>query len=468
MATKRTQPRSKYADVVKVSEPSDVIMTPPHIAQLMAKLANPQPNSVILDPTCGDGKLLAACPQGKLIGVEQEEAPLSDCRKKLPGAHLYFGDSFANETVIRSHRPTIVLTNPPYSKCGKEKVSFANIFMDFGLNCLQPGGILIGLVPISCGVTQHAYKAKLMERHTLKAVMTMPIELFEPEVKVHTLLMVWEAHRPHDMTKPVWFASWQDDGVKNRKKAQETISAEWAVREQKWLKMYRQQKEIPGESLSRCVSPSDEWCLKAHLKTDYTKLKPHLFFEALVNNLAYSAGGNPDIFRDVRVSNEMPLDPDQWREFNCMELFEARCGSYNEKLDDLRVTYSAGFFSVVTASVRNNGAARYTQEPPNFAGHRITMARKTDYSGYSFYQQIPFHATGGANVLTPMFPVTPLGSLFLTVVMSLMSSHYSYSRQVSLERLKRISIRLPANAKGQPDCQYMDTYMRRLRIASPN
>jgi hypothetical protein len=212
--------------------------------------------------------------------------------------------------------------------------------------------------------------------------------------------------------------------------------------------MYRQKQVIPGESLLQCVGPSDEWCLEAHLETDYTQLEPRLFFEALVNNLAYSVRGNPEIFRGVEVANEMLLEPDLWGTFEFTRLFKSRGGNYKGRLKDLYVEPNTGLFPVMSASIFNNGAAKYTHEPPPFSGNRITMARKTNYSGYAFYQQFAFHATGSANILTPKFRVTPLASLFLTVVISRMSPQYSYSRTVSLERLEQTSIRLPVNATG--------------------
>ena len=138
---KITPPRSKYADVCTTSNPYDVVMTPPHIAHLMAKLANPQPDSVILDITCGTGNLLAACQQGQLVGIEQEPYLLSLCRENLPEtAQIYGGDCFEYEHVIRRHKPTIGLLNPPYSKEGKDTQAYK--FMDYLLDCLTPGGSL--------------------------------------------------------------------------------------------------------------------------------------------------------------------------------------------------------------------------------------------------------------------------------------------------------------------------------------
>src|SRR5262249_60119260 len=114
---KRTLSKSSFASVCTISNPSDVVMTPPHIAGLMAKLADPQPDSVVLDLACGTGNLLAACAQGQLVGIEQEPALLSTCRQRLPEtAHLYGGECFYYAGESRRPPPTIRLPHTPQSK----------------------------------------------------------------------------------------------------------------------------------------------------------------------------------------------------------------------------------------------------------------------------------------------------------------------------------------------------------------
>jgi hypothetical protein len=65
--------------------------------------------------------------------------------------------------------------------------------------------------------------------------------------------------------------------------------------------------------------------------------------------------------------------------------------------------------------------------------------------------------------------MTPLAGLFLTVVLNQESrKKYSFSRRLTVERLQRMTIALPVDATGQPDWSFMDTYMRRLRVARAN
>jgi hypothetical protein len=65
--------------------------------------------------------------------------------------------------------------------------------------------------------------------------------------------------------------------------------------------------------------------------------------------------------------------------------------------------------------------------------------------------------------------MTPLAGLFLTVVLNQESrKKYSFSRRLTIERLQWMTIALPVDATGQPDWRFMDTYMRRLRVARVN
>jgi predicted RNA methylase len=441
-------------------------MTPPHIAGLMAKLANPQPDSVILDIACGTGNLLAACAQGQLVGIEQEPALLSMCRQKLPAtAHLYVGNCFAYTDEIRQHQPTIGLMNPPYSKQGQETQAFA--FLDYLLTCLQPGARAIAVLPLTCGISASDTKVRLMRQHTLHAVMTLPKNLFSPEAHVETLLMVWEAHRPHSVDHPTWFADWSEDGFVVCDGTRVDAQHQWAEREQSWLTMYRAQRVLPDVSLLQGVGPADEWCFAAHTPTDYHCLAPDLFLTALVNNLAFSAAYDPQALRGVTLTNDLPLTQGTWRPFLLTDWFTLRRGHGTTRLRDFRA-HATGTIPVISATTQQNGVRVSTDTPAAFPAHRLTIAVCGQGAGCAFYHQYPFNAIEHVCILTPTFAMTPLVGLFLTVVLNQASQTYSFSRRRSVARLGRMTIALPVDATGQPDWRFMDTYMRCLRVARAN
>jgi hypothetical protein len=367
----------------------------------MAKLADPQPDSVILDLACGTGNLLAACAQGQLVGIEQAPKLLSRCRQRLPEtAHLYGGDCFDYAEEIRRHAPTIGLINPPYSKGARETQAFA--FLEYLLMSLQPGGRAIALVPLTCGISASDTKARLMRQHTLRAVMTFPQHLFYPDAHVETLLMVWDAHCPHRVDRPTWFADWSEDGFVVCDGTRLDAQHQWEEREQTWLTMYRAQRVLPDVSLVREVGPADEWCFAAHTPTDYNCLAPDLFLTALVNNLVFSAAYDPQTLQGVTLTNDLPLTLDTWRPCLLTDWFTLCRGHGTTRLRDYRA-HTTGTIPVISATTQQNGVRLSTDTPAAFPAHRITVAVVGHGAGCAFYQQFPFNATEHVCILTPTF-----------------------------------------------------------------
>jgi predicted RNA methylase len=444
-------------------------MTPPHIAGLMAQLAAPQPDSVILDLACGTGNLLAACAQGQLVGIEQEPALLALCRQRLPEtAHLYGGNCFAYAEEVRQHQPTIGLMNPPYSNHAHAQETQAFAFLDYLLTCLQPGGRAIAMVPLACALSDADAKARLMRQHTLHAVMSLPRLLFYPEAVVMTCLMVWEAHRPHVVARPTWLADWKEDGFVISQGTRRESRDQWEERERIWIGMYRTQHTLPGVSLLQGIHAEEEWCFEAHTPTDYQHLTPDLFLTALVNNLAFSTAYDPQACHGGPITNDLSLAPDTWRTFPVVNLFTVTRGNGALRLRDLRQTADTGKVPVISATTQNNGVTLCTARAPQFPAHCLTVANDGNGAGTAFYHQYPFDATGTTTVLCPQFAMTPLVGLFLTTILNQERVKYSHGRKLTLERLQRMTIALPVDSLGQPDWQFMDLYMRRLRVARVN
>jgi hypothetical protein len=70
------------------------------------------------------------------------------------------------------------------------------------LDCLAQGGKCVAILPITCATAPSGvisnWKRIILERHTLDAVMSMPIDLFHnSKTTVVTCVMVFTAHRPH-------------------------------------------------------------------------------------------------------------------------------------------------------------------------------------------------------------------------------------------------------------------------------
>lgn len=281
-----------------------IVLTPRHITELFSELANLTPESVVLDTCMGTGGFLISAMDNmikkaggdeelknkikkeRLIGVEQQPHmyALGIANMLLRGdgkANVYLGSCFDQTEELKNKKPTHLFINPPYSQKG-EGLSELD-FIEHGLECLVPNGIGIAIVPMSCALdTKNKIRERLLEKHTLEAVMSMPDDLFYP-VGVVTVIMVFRAHVPHSKYHETWFGYWKEDGFeKTRNDGRVDVNHEYENRiKNEWLEMYQGRKEIPGLSVRKHVEAGDEWVAEAYMKTDYSKLTKKDFEEEL-------------------------------------------------------------------------------------------------------------------------------------------------------------------------------------------
>lgn len=132
-----------------------------------------------------------------------------------------------------------------------------------------------------------------MKHHHLKAVLSMPDDLFYP-VGVVTCIMVFEANKPNKGRK-TWFGYCKDDGYEKRKGlGRIDVQNRYAQIRENWLDAYRNLDEVPGLSVRQEVTAKDEWCAEAYMETDYSRLSDAEFIDTMRNYLAFLvASSNP-------------------------------------------------------------------------------------------------------------------------------------------------------------------------------
>jgi type I restriction-modification system DNA methylase subunit len=130
-------------------------------------------------------------------------------------------------------------------------------------------------------------KKEILEKHTLKAVMSMPSQLF-PGVGTVTAVAVFEAHRPHYRSgkndtafipkSESWFGYWRDDGfMLSKNKRVERRKGLWDEIKKEWLDAYRNQRTVAGKSCKKAVTHTDEWIAEAYMETDYSSMTQESF-----------------------------------------------------------------------------------------------------------------------------------------------------------------------------------------------
>ena len=280
-----------------------IVLTPKHITELFADLAEVNKDSVVFDNCCGTaGFLISAMKkmmedagndttkkenikQHQLVGIEVFSTmfALSCANMILRGdgkANVYKRDCMEMINIIKNnHKCTTGFLNPPYSQKGQGQHE-----LDFVLNCLsclEKNSICIAIVPVTCATSPSIQKENLLQKHTLEAVMSMPNELFN-RIGTVTCIMVFRAHVPHNPTKETWFGYWKDDGFeKTKHEGRIDKHNKWNDVKQKWLDNYFKRKVISGECVLHSVTAKDEWVAEAYMKTDYSSITKEDFIDTI-------------------------------------------------------------------------------------------------------------------------------------------------------------------------------------------
>lgn len=202
---------------------NDVVLTPTYTADLMASIAGVNDHSKVIDMCAGTGSLLLACKRSSNVcnieGVEflpivHTLGILSHIVNGYPIDNFHHGDSlvYVDENGLDAD---VLILNPPYSTESKG-FGFALKAMD-----AMGSGKAVVLTMQSAGNGQALpTTSEILERHTLKASINMPKNLFGGKASVQTNIFVFDIGKPHDFSKDVVFVDMEEDGYKrsNRKK----------------------------------------------------------------------------------------------------------------------------------------------------------------------------------------------------------------------------------------------------------
>jgi type I restriction-modification system DNA methylase subunit len=291
---------------------SGLVLTPAHITELFCDLADIRLSDVVYDPCCGTGGFLVAAMQRLFKMAGNDKAKREHIRKEqICGCELrsdmfayacssmrFRGDGKSNlyngscfnyaDSIADNHKPSVAMLNPPYDVGNARQMEF----IEHALSVINPQaeGRVIAIVQMSCAIKNEKelknVKKRILSRHHLKAVLSMPDDLFYP-VGVVTCIMVFEANKPN-AGKKTWFGYFKDDGFEKRKNLGRIDARnKYNSIKDRWLDVYKNNEEVPGLSVRKEVSADDEWCAEAYMETDYSKLNQIDFEKKVKEYIAY-------------------------------------------------------------------------------------------------------------------------------------------------------------------------------------
>lgn len=215
--------------------------TPRHITQFMADLCETQPDDRVIDPACGTGGfLIAAIERAQRVGKVSYERAVEIVRDNLIGYEsepvtaalcvanmILRGDGKTGiqnaDTLTAKDFPVgncqVALMNPPFPH--KKTDTPSERFVERALEALDKRGRLAVILPTSLLAKNNAaskrWRQKILKANTLRAVCSLPDELFEPYASTHTCIVLLEKGVAHDPAKTTVFARIAHDGLRLRK-----------------------------------------------------------------------------------------------------------------------------------------------------------------------------------------------------------------------------------------------------------
>ena len=219
-----------------------IVLTPPYVTKMMATLLNVDKNSKVMDLATGSAGFLISAMElmvqdvvdlyGKktseansaiekikktqLLGVElnAEMFTLAATNMILRGdgsSNIQKGNTFNTpDELYTKFSANKLLLNPPFSYAENGMP-----FIAFGLDKMEKGGLGAIIIQDSAGSGKAVNTNKLiLKKHTLKASIKMPTDLFQPMAGVQTSIYIFEAHKPHDYDNIVKFIDFRNDGYK--------------------------------------------------------------------------------------------------------------------------------------------------------------------------------------------------------------------------------------------------------------
>lgn len=312
--------------------------TPDHITDFMAKVTGVNKHSIVLDPCCGSGSFLVRAmtqalddcatateqenvKKHQIFGIEFDEniyglATTNMLIHSDGNSNIRQGSCFALSDWIKEAKPNVILMNPPYNgqrihlptsyvktwaDNKKEDPSKGFYFIKYiadTLNSINQQATLAVLLPVACAIGTSGEIAKIkreiLKENTLKAVFTLPNEIFYPGASASACCMVFEIGKKHNDSPYTFFGYYKDDGFKKKKNLGRveqvdatTGKSKWVSIEKRWIDAYKKSESIDGFSAIHKVTGDDEWLCEAYMKTDYTKLSEQDFQQTINDYLAY-------------------------------------------------------------------------------------------------------------------------------------------------------------------------------------
>lgn len=149
------------------------------------------------------------------------------------------------------------------------------------------------------------------------------------------------------------------------------------------------------------------------------------------------------------------IDISTWKRFSLGKLFRIEKGTRLTKAN-----MKEGNINFIGASSFNNGVTAKVGNLEHLHPANTITVSYNGSVGEAFYQTQEYWASDDVNVLYPNFVLTKYIAMFLLPIIKLAGQQYAFIDKWKKEDMEKDSIPLPVNVDGDPDWEYMETYIK--------
>ncbi len=455
-----------------------IVLTPPHITELFADLAQVNKNTIAYDNCTGTGGFLISAMKKMIADAKNDKEKIKEIKSNqligteyqshifaLAVSNMYihqdgktniingscFDENVINE--VKEKKPTVGFLNPPY-KSNKKKDTDELEFILNNLKTLTDGGTCIAIVPMRSALSQsgkiYEQKKELLKKHTLEAVLSMPEDLFHnSNVSVATCIMIFTAHKPHRKGKKTWLAYCRNDNfIKTKDKGRIDYNNTWNEIKNNWLDLYFNRETKEEFSVTKEIDFTDEWIAEAYLTTNYDNINEKTFKRKIEKYLAFRLLNNLLNFKE-RTNKFNKIETDK-KLIELSDLFYINNGLASSNVDVLEKQETENDIRYIRPSQTYTGSiAGYVNRifiPDKHIYQDYTLYVSTDGQGshtYSYVSSFEFVPNSNVVVLIPKKEMSLQEKIYYAMCITNNRYKFSYGRKPKGYRLKNIL--LPAS-----------------------
>ena len=177
------------------------------------------------------------------------------------------------------------------------------------------------------------------------------------------------------------------------------------------------------------------------------------YMDTYIANLTALAHKNVSSLKEAK-SKPAKLNIDQWGEFKLSELFEPEFTDGDNKVGQLEED-DTGVNLIGPLNSNNGILGKFISNTKIFPKNTLTW----DMFGTCYWQKEPYQTVshGHVLVLNPKVQINSASLLYLATILTKLGhqKQFGYTNMLTINKYNKLYVKLPIDAKGKPDWEYM-------------